>query len=57
MSRIIEKITEPTKIYVDSVFKLKIKIAPKSYKLSDVKAVTCEYLKNIKCQDLREGIL
>ena len=57
MSRIIEKITEPTKIYVDSVFKLKIKIALKNYKLSDVKAVTCEYLKNIKCQDLKEGIL
>lgn len=57
MSRIIEKNAEPTKIYVDSVFKLKIKIAPTSYKMLDIKSVTCEYLKNIKCQDLREGIL
>lgn len=57
MPRIIEKNTEPTKIYVDSVFKLKIKIAPKSYKMLDIKSVTCKYLQNIRCQDLKEGIL
>lgn len=57
MPRIIEKNTEPTKIYVSSMFKLKIKIAQKDYKFLEVKAVTCKYLKDIKCQNLREGIL
>ena len=58
MVEIIEEIIEPTKIYVDTTFKLKVKVKfkPKDYTLGDVKKVTCNYLKSIICKDLKEGV-
>ena len=57
MVEIIEEIIEPTKIYVDTTFKVKVKIKIKSnYTLGDVKKVTCNYLKSIICKDLKEGV-
>ncbi len=57
MLEIIEEIIEPTKIYVDTTFKVKVKIKIKSnYTLGDVKKVTCNYLKSIICKDLKEGV-
>ena len=57
MVEIIEEIIEPTKIYVDTTFKVKVKIKIKSnYILGDVKKVTCNYLKSIICKDLKEGV-
>lgn len=57
MIEIIEEIIEPTKIYVDTTFKVKVKIKIKSnYILGDVKKVTCNYLKSIICKDLKEGV-
>lgn len=58
MVEIIEEVIEPTKIYVDTTFKLKvrIKLNSKNYTLGDVKKVTCDYLKSIICKDLKEGV-
>ena len=57
MLEIIEEIIVPTKIYVDTTFKVKVKIKIKSnYTLGDVKKVTCNYLKSIICKDLKEGV-
>ena len=52
MVEIIEEIIEPTKIYVDTTFKLKVKVKfkPKDYTLGDVKKVTCEYLKSMESE-------
>ena len=54
-TKIIEKIIEPSKIYVGSTFKLKIRIDRQKYTLGDLKKVKCSYLKTLTCREINEG--
>ena len=54
-TKIIEKIVEPSKIYVGSTFKLKIRIAKQKYVLGDLKNVKCSHLKTLTCKEINEG--
>lgn len=45
MSKIIEKIVEPSKINVGSTFKLKIKV---------IRYMTCKEMKTITCKDAKQ---
>ena len=51
MNKIIEKITEPSKVYVGSVFKLKIK-AIRYMTCREMKTITCLGAKNYKCKEV-----
>lgn len=52
MSKIIEKIVEPTKIQVGSIFKLKIKVI-RYLKYKEMKTKNYNYFKSIKYGDLK----
>ena len=52
MNKITEIITEPNKIYVDSVFKLKIK-ALRYLTCGEAKTKTCNYIKEFKCSEVK----
>ena len=51
-NKIIEKIIEPTKVYVGSSFKLKIK-AIRYLTCKEAKTKTCEYMKQFTCGEVR----
>lgn len=51
--RILEIITEPDKVYVNSTFKLKILLD--KIRLKDIKVVTCNELKKYTVKEIREG--
>ncbi len=54
-TKIIEKIVEPSKVYVGSTFKLKIRINKQQYTLKDLKQVKCNHLKTLTCKEILEG--
>lgn len=51
LTKIIEKIVEPDKIYVGSTFKLKIK-AIRYMTCKEMKTITCEEAKKFSCREV-----
>ncbi len=54
MSKILEKIIEPSKIEIGSNFLLKVKIMKEKAKLSDLKKLNCNKVKKLKVISLKE---
>lgn len=51
LTKIIEKIVEPNKVYTDSTFKLKIK-AIRYMTCKEMKTITCEEAKKFSCGEV-----